>query len=74
MNLPHGEDFLVLLSLYKVDLKKFDEKVRAYKDKTPKLDILSSLLKKLDENNINELIQLTENFLLNQTSTGRKIS
>ena len=74
MDITHGEDFLALLSIYKIELKGFNERVRKYKDKTPKLDILSSLLNKLDESNINVLIGLTEEFLINQTSSGRKVS
>ncbi len=73
MDAPHGEDLLRLLSIYNIGPKGFNEKVRVYKERTPKLEILSSLLKKLDENNINVLIGLTESFLVNQVSTGRKI-
>lgn len=74
VDIPRGEDFLRLLSVYNIDEKNFNEKVRVFKKKTPKLEILSSLLNKLDESNINTLIDLTESFLTNQVRNGRRIS
>ena len=74
MDAPHGEQLLSLLSIYNITPKGFNEKVRVYKEETPKVEILSSLLKKLDETKVDILIALTEGLLANETSTGRKIS
>ena len=65
MDIPDGEQLEKLLNLYNCSLKGFFEKVRRYKEETPKIDILSNLITKLDENKVNILIDLTESFLTN---------
>ena len=66
MDIPTGQQLQELLSLYNINLKGFNEKVRIYKDKTPKVEILSSLIKKLDETRVDILINLTESLLRNK--------
>lgn len=65
MDIPSSEQLEKLLNLYNCSIKGFFEKVRLYKEETPKIDILSNLIKKLDENKVNILIDLTESFLSN---------
>jgi transcriptional regulator with XRE-family HTH domain len=65
MDIPSGEQLEKLLNLYNCSHKGFFEKVRLYKEETPKIEILSNLIKKLDENKVNILIDLTESFLTN---------
>ncbi len=65
MDIPEKKQLYRLLNIYNCTHKGFFEKVRLYKEKTPKVDILSNLIKKLDESKVNILIDLTESFLTN---------
>ena len=65
MDIPEVSQLDKLLNLYGISNEDFLKKVHSYKEETPKIDILSNLIKKLDESKINILIDLTETFLNN---------
>ena len=69
MDIPKGEQLEALLNLYNCSHDNFLEKVRLYKEVTPRIDILSNLIKKLDENKVNILIHLTQNLINNKGTT-----
>ncbi len=65
MDIPAISQLCELLEVYSCSLQDFLEKVEQYKEETPKIDILSNLIRKLDESKVNTLLDLTESFLNN---------
>jgi transcriptional regulator with XRE-family HTH domain len=65
IDLPEGKSLMELLSVYQTPHDDFVKALGVYKEEISKLDILFSLLKKLDEKNVSELLNSVEGLLSN---------
>jgi transcriptional regulator with XRE-family HTH domain len=64
MDFPEGERLEALLNLYgPLKLKSFRERVRLYKQKTPKKEVLRNLVDRVDDSKIDILINLAQSLV-----------